>query len=79
MAKMRIPSVGRAEKAYKNYREGLAKAIRELRARWENRKGNRLRYALNNARRRNALAKPKADDRRKKGPGRPRLAMKSRS
>ena len=79
MAKMRIPSVGRADKAYKAYRVGLAKAIWELRARWEKRKGKRLRYALSNARRRYARAEPKAEDRCKKGPGRPRLAMKSRS
>ena len=74
-----MPTFHRAEKAYKNYRESLAKAFRELRARWEKRKGKRLRYALNNARRRNAPAKPKAEDRRMAGPGRPRLAMKSRS
>ena len=79
MAKLYMPQVGRAEKAYKNYRESLAKAIRELRARWEKRKGKRLRYALNNARRRNARAKPKAEARRKRGPGKYPLAMKSRS
>ncbi len=69
MAKMRIPSVGRAEKAYKNYRESLAKAIRELRARWEKRKGKRLRYALNNARRRAARGKANIEARRKRRPG----------
>ena len=78
MAKVRLPSVGRAEKAYKDYRADVAKAVRDLKARWEKRKGKRLRYALNNARRRNARAKPKAEARRKRGPGKNPLAMKSR-
>ena len=79
MGKVWVPTLHRAEKAYKAYTANLAKVVRELKARWEKRKGKRLRYALNNARRRNARAKPKADDRRKRGPGKPPLAMKSRS
>ena len=78
MAKMRIPSVGRADEAYKAYRAHLAKAVRELKARWEKRKGRKLRYALNNALRRAGRARPKVDDRRKRGPGKYPLATKSR-
>ena len=69
MVKMWMPQVGRAEKAYMNYRESLAKAIRELRARWEKRKGKRLRYALNNARRRAARGIANIEARRKRRPG----------
>ena len=78
MAKVWIPTFHRAEKAYKGYRARLANAVRNLKARWENREGKRLRYALNNARRLNARAKPKAEARRKRGPGKYPLAMKSR-
>ena len=74
-----MPTFHSAAETYNGYRADLAKAVRELKARWEKRKGKRLRYALNNARRRNARAKPKADERRKRGPGKPPLAMKSRS
>ena len=74
-----MPTIRRADQAYKAYRAALAKAVRELKAMWEKRKGKKLRYALNNARRRNARAKPKADERRKRGPGKHPLATKSRS
>ena len=67
MGKVWVPTLHRAEKAYKAYAAALAKAVRELKARWEKRTGKRLRYALNNARRRNARARPKAEVRRKRG------------
>ena len=79
MAKVRIPVFSRADIAYKNYRARLAEAVRALKAKWKNREGKRLRYALNNARRRAGRAKSKADDRRKRGPGKHPTAMKSRS
>ena len=78
MARLHKPAFDRADKAYKAYRARLAKAVRELKARWEKREGKRLRYAVNNSRRRAVRVETKLRERRKKGPGRPSLLTKGR-